>query len=148
MLDCCKFQAVSKMTILDSAASFQRLHIFPNILTLMLLIRFSANSAVSPVMVNVLDTWICEFVGILPLTKRWVNRKNCFVWDQLQFYNHSASFDDFSSLICDKKVFTKTERESVNNERQIIFKLEDYIGTIASVHQPLIVRSLVEFCWF
>ena len=52
----------------------------------MSLISFSVDSAVSPIMVNVLDTLnviIGEDIGISPLTKKLVKLKNSYVADKL-----------------------------------------------------------------
>ena len=64
-----------------------------------------------------LNVRIGEHNGISPLTKKLVKPKIRSVADHLLFCNHSASYDDFSILTCENRVFTRTEREPVNNER-------------------------------
>ena len=73
----------------------------------------------SPIMASVWDTLNVrtdEHVGISPLTKKQV-MPNSSVADHLLFCNHSASYDDFTILTGEKKVFTRIQREAVNNER-------------------------------
>ena len=53
--------------------------------------------AMSPMMVNMLDTWIKEFVNRLVynhLPKQQVKLKDSFAADHLLFCNHSASYSD------------------------------------------------------
>ena len=74
----------------------------------MSLISFSVDSAMSPIMVNVLDTLnviIGEDIGISPLTKKLVKLKNSSVADKLLWWNHSASYDDFSILTSESNSF-------------------------------------------
>ena len=62
------------------------------------------------IIVNVWNTWMLE----LP-TKKQFKAKNSSVGDYLLFCNHSASYDNFSTLTREKKDFTKIETESVTN---------------------------------
>ena len=82
---------------------------FLKILLLVLFINFSVDSAVNPIMVNVLDTRIQELVNILAYhhlqKKEKVKPKNSSVANHLLFCNHSASYDDFSILKCENKKF-------------------------------------------
>ena len=55
-----------------------------------------------------------EHIGVSPLTEKQVKPKNSSVADHLLFCNHSASYDDFNAR--EQKVFTRIEREPVNNE--------------------------------
>ena len=64
-----------------------------------------------------LNIRISEHIGISLLTKKQVKTKNSSVAGHLLFCNHSASCDHFSIITCEDKVFSRTEREPVNNER-------------------------------
>ena len=45
------------------------------------------------------------FIGISPLTKKQVKPKNSSVANHLLFCYHSASYDDFSIVMCEHKKF-------------------------------------------
>ena len=53
-----------------------------------------------------LNVKIGKHIGILPLTKKEVKPKNSSVADNSLFYNHSASYDDFSILTRENKKFS------------------------------------------
>ena len=66
---------------------------------------------------------IGEHIGISTLTKKQVEPKNSYVADHLLFCNHSASYDDFNIRIREnRKFFSRTEIEPVNNEKLTIFE--------------------------
>ena len=52
-----------------------------------------------------LNIRIGEHIGVSPLTKKQVKPKNSYVADHLLFCNHSASYDDFSTLTLENKMF-------------------------------------------
>ena len=69
--------------------------------TSVVIYKFQCGSAVSPIMVNVLDT----LTDISSLTKKQVKPKNSSVADHLLYCNHSASYDDFGILTCESRKF-------------------------------------------
>ena len=92
----------------DEATAFISMTGLPKILLLVLLINFSVDSAMSPIMVNVSDIWMLELVNILlyhHLPKKQVKPKNSYVADHLLFCNHSAFYDNFSILMHENKEF-------------------------------------------
>ena len=64
-----------------------------------------------------LNVRIGEHIGISTFIRKQVKPKNSSVEDHLLLCNHSASYDDFSILTHENKVFTKAERKLVNNQR-------------------------------
>ena len=56
---------------------------------------------------------IGEHIGISPLTRKQVKPKNSFIADHLLLCNHSASYDDFNILMCEKKTFLLELKESL-----------------------------------
>ena len=54
-----------------------------------------------------------EHIGVSLLTKKEVNPKNSTVADHLLFYNHSASYDDFSILTREYKRLLLELKESL-----------------------------------
>ena len=52
-----------------------------------------------------LNVRIGEYIGTSPLTKKQVKPKNSSVANHLLFCNHSASYDDFSVLTRENKMF-------------------------------------------
>ena len=55
--------------------------------------------------VRQLNVRIGKHAGVSPLTKKQVKPKNSSVADHLLFCNHSASYDDFSILTRENKMF-------------------------------------------
>ena len=69
----------------------------------------------SPIIVNVLDTWMQKLVNIWAhhhLPKKQMKPKNSVVADHLLFRNHLASYDDFSILPHKNKKFLLELKES------------------------------------
>ena len=65
-----------------------------------------------------LNVRIGEHIGVSPLSKKQVKPKNKSVADHLLFCNHLASYDDFSILTLENKIFfTRIGRKLINNER-------------------------------
>ena len=60
-----------------------------------------------------LNVRIGEYIGISPLTKKQVKSKKSSVVDHLLFCNHSASYDDFSTLTRESKMFLLELKESL-----------------------------------
>ena len=60
-----------------------------------------------------LDVRIGEHIYISPLTRKQVKPKNSSVADHLLFYNHSASYDDFSIVTRANKMFLRELKESL-----------------------------------
>ena len=60
-----------------------------------------------------LDVRIGEHICISPLTRKQVKPKNSSVADHLLFYNHSASYDDFSIVTRANKMFLRELKESL-----------------------------------
>ena len=117
----------------------------PKILPLVLFIRFSVDSAMSPIMVNEcvrqFNVRIGEHIGILPLTtKKQDKPQNSSVADHLLFCNHSAYYDDISILTGGNKRFQLELKVS-----QLITRQEHHIGTIVPIRQALVTRSLLQF---
>ena len=52
-----------------------------------------------------LNIRISEYIGISALTKNQVNSKNNSVANHLLFYNHSASYNNFSIVTQENKKF-------------------------------------------
>ena len=75
-----------------------------------------------------------EQIGISTLTKNQVKLMNKLSCAIIYYYNHSASYDDFSILTCEK-VFTTTEREPVNTDTQ------------SSLNRSISSASLYLFDW-
>ena len=61
-----------------------------------------------------LNVRIGEHIGISPLTKKQVKFKSSSVADHLLFFNHSASYDDFSILTRENKKFWLELKESLS----------------------------------
>ena len=119
ILNCCKLQIVFQIkTRLGNNFHFKGQ--IPKDLTSVLFINFSVDSAMSPIMVNVWDTWILELVRILVYHHLAENKLR-----QEQLRSRSfTTLQPFSILwrfsysnAWEQKVFTSTERKSVNNER-------------------------------
>ena len=53
-----------------------------------------------------------ESIGILPLTKKYIYKNSSLV-DHLLFCNHSASYDYFSIVTCENKMFLPELNESL-----------------------------------
>ena len=88
----------------------------PKLLFLMLLVNFSVDSAMSPILANVWGTWMLELVNILVyyhLQKKQVKPKVSPVEDHFLFCNHIASSDDFSILTLENKKFLLELKESL-----------------------------------
>ena len=60
-----------------------------------------------------LNVRIGEHIGISPLTRKQVEPKNSSVANHLLFCNHSASYDDFSTLTRENKTFLLELKESL-----------------------------------
>ena len=74
---------------------------------------------------------VAEYIGVSPHMNKNVKPKNSSLGDNLLFCNHLTTFDDCSNLISEnKKVFTRIENKSGNNERSTFFE----IGTLHRHH--------------
>ena len=62
---------------------------------------------------------IGEHIGIPPFTKKQVKPKKSSVVDHLLFYKHSASYDNFSTLIRETKIFLLELKENLLIMRDI-----------------------------
>ena len=71
---------------------------------------------------------------------------NSSVSDHLVFFNHSASFVDFSILTRD--IFIEIEREPSNTERPNIFEEEYSSSTTVPTWHALEIRLFLEFHLF
>ena len=60
-----------------------------------------------------LNVRIGEHIGISPLTRKPVKPKNSSIADHLLFCNHSASYDDFSIVRCENKMFLLELKKSL-----------------------------------
>ena len=60
-----------------------------------------------------LNARIGNRIGVSSLTKKQVKPKNNFVADHLLFCNHSASFDDFSSITRENKNYLQELKENL-----------------------------------
>ena len=60
-----------------------------------------------------LNVRIGEHIGTSPLPKKQVKPKNSSIADYLLFYNHSGSYDNFSILECENKMFPLELKESL-----------------------------------
>ena len=118
ILNCCKLQIVFKnKTRLGNNFHFKDQ--IPRDFTSGVVYKFQCGLCSEPYYgecVRHLNVRIGEHIGISPLTKKQVKLKNSSVADHLLFCNHSVSYDDFSILMREKKVFTRIERTPVNNE--------------------------------
>ena len=118
ILNCCKLQIVFKnKTRLGNNFHFKDQ--IPRDLTSGVVYKFQCglcSESYYGECVRHLNVRIGEHIGISPLTKKQVKLKNSSVADHLLFCNHSVSYDDFSILMREKKVFTRIERTPVNNE--------------------------------
>ena len=63
--------------------------------------------------VRYLNVRIGEHIGISPLAKKQVKPKNSSTANHLLFCNHSASYENFSILICENKKFLLELKESL-----------------------------------
>ena len=63
--------------------------------------------------VRQLNVRIGEHISMSPLTKKQVKPKNSSVADYLLFCNHSASYDEFSTLMRENKKFLLELKESM-----------------------------------
>ena len=59
----------------------------------------------------------CSTISSVKFNRKQVKPKNSSVAHHLLLCNHSASYDDFSILTRENKVFIRIERKLVNSER-------------------------------
>ena len=139
MFNCCKLHIIftNKTRI---GINFHFKELIPEDLTLCAVYKFLrglfSQSYFSEWVKN-LNVRIGEHICISQLTKKKFKTKNSSLGDHLLFCNHSVH-----------KVFTRTEREAVDNERSTLFGQENYIGSIVPIRRALVIRSLIEFYLF
>ena len=107
ILNCCKLQIVFKnKTRLGNNFHFKDR--IPNDLTSGVVYKFQCglcNKSYYSECVRHLNVRIGEHISIPPLTEKHVKPKNSSVANHLLFCNHSASYDEFSILMRDNKIF-------------------------------------------
>ena len=115
ILNCCKLQIVFKNdTRLGNNFHFKDR--IPKCLTSGVIYKFQcglSNDSYFGKCVRHLNMRIGEHIGISPLTKKQVKPQNSSVADHLLFCNHSASSDNFSSLMCENTKFSLELKESL-----------------------------------
>ena len=103
ILNCCKLLIVFKnKTRLDNNFHFK--HQIPKDLTSGVVYKFECglcNESYNGECMRHSNVRIGKHIGISPLTRKQVKPKKTAVADHLLCCNHSASYDDFSILMCE-----------------------------------------------
>ena len=114
-INCCKLQIVSNnKSRLGNDFHFKDW--IPSDLTSGVVCKFQCglcNDSYYGECVRHLNVRIGEHNGTSPLTKKQVKPKNSSVSDHLLFCNHSASYDNFNTLTCERKKVLLKLKESL-----------------------------------